>query len=126
MRFISLKSLICKGFAHSVKSDALNDNKVAFLTPAGIVFGTPEPKEIHINETTLFTYKTLLDEAVKVFEQVLECSEESQAPHDGYILLKDVEIRPYGQGTPIFLEALVLFTGEITGVFLASKQSVQN
>ena len=39
----------------------------------------------------------------------------TKAPHDGYILLKDVEINLYGQGEVVKLEALVLFTGDISG-----------
>ena len=126
MRFISLKSVICHGFADLLNSELLGDNKVVFLTPAGLVIGSPATKEISEHETTLSAYKGMLDGAIKIFDQELERSGNSQAPHDGYILLKDVEIRPYGQGSTIRLEALVLFTGEIAGVFLASKQSFQN
>ncbi len=126
MRFISLKSVICHGFAELLNSELLEDNRVVFLTPAGLVAGSPATKEISEHETTLLAYKSMLDGARKIFDQEQERSGDSQAPHDGYILLKDVEIRPYGHGSLIRLEALVLFTGEIAGVFLASKQSFQN
>ncbi len=52
--------------------------------------------------------------------------EKSLIRNKNAVLLKDVEIRLYGHGGSIPLEALVIFTGEVAGVFLSSKQSFQN
>lgn len=129
MRFISLKSAVCRTFALATDEEVFNTNKVAFITPAGFVLGNPvtqELEEIPMQDNVSFAYRAILNPVTEHFKQKLEHSENIQAPHDGYILLKDVEIRPYGQGGSIYLEALVLFTSEITGVFLASKQSAQD
>lgn len=129
MRFMSLKSAICDGFALSTKEEVFSANKVVFVTPSGFVEGSPvtqEFNEISTQDSTLLAYKGLLDTITTGFEQALERSGDSRAPHDGYILLRDVEIRPYAQETVVKLEALVLFTGDISGVFLTQKQSQQN
>ena len=129
MRFVSLKSAICNGFALSTKEEVFNANKVVFVTPAGFVEGSPvtqEFQEISTQNLTLLAYKGLLDTITTSFKQELERNQDSRAPHDGYILLKDVEIRPYVQETVIKLEALVLFTGDISGVFLTQRQSEQD
>ena len=116
MPFVSLKGAICRILARAI--DAKSGHRVTFLTPAGLVSGICASEVDQISCAGIDeSYKELLAGARAILEKDLQESA-SQTPDDGYILLKDVEIRPIGSLSGEKRERLILFVSQMTGLAL--------
>ena len=122
MQFVSLKSAICQTFASAAASGRPLGRRITFLTSAGSVTGIPVLSKSEAQDKEVNTYQNLLSDADAAFVENWRKTGASTAPHDGYILLRDVTIRPFGDTPVIKQNALVLFTGNVNGVLLESEQ----
>ena len=125
MQFESLKHNLCVAFAGIVNDDMLKNNRVFFVTPAGVISGfIASPKEGEVVDPGENAYRTVLYETHKLLKQDIDTHKSKiRAPHDGCLLLRDVEIHPLNQplSAPIIarMRNCVLFTSYVVAVFLA-------
>ncbi len=122
MQFVSLKSAICQTFASAAASGRPLGRRITFLTSAGSVTGIPVLSKSEAQDKEVNAYQNLLSDADAAFEEAWRRTGQSRAPHDGYILLRDVEIRSFGDAVVMKDPAFVLFTQSICGVLLDSEE----
>ena len=124
MQFISLKHNLCVSLAELPKLNELKNNRAFFVTPAGVFSGVLAPQ----NQEEAFdagenAYMTMLSTTYELLKNNIDMDEgTTRAPHDGCLLLRDVEIYPLNQllSTPIVkMRNCILFTSSVISVFLA-------
>ena len=116
MQFVSLKSAICRTLASAVGAES--GYRLSFLTPAGVVSGVCASE---VDQSPRSdgdeSYKELLSGAHAILNKGLQ-EGATQAPDDGYILLKDVTIRPIGTPFGEKKDRFILFINQTLGVYL--------
>ena len=122
MKPVSLKTIISRAFAEApITSTGKWELEPCFLTPMGFVFGnTSKPPLKNLNEnipkeTTHELVRVCEDELLEILKKEPDAE---QAHKDGCIVLENVRIEPFGAGTTVNLDTLVLFTDNILGVYL--------
>ena len=125
MHFVSFKHYTCVAFADLVHEDTFKHNRVFFVTPAGIISGVlASHQDDDASDLGEKAYKAVLRETHNVFQHDIEATKGNiRAPHDGCLLLRDVEVHPLDQplSAPIIarMKNCVLFSDSVIAVFLA-------
>ena len=122
---ISLKHAISCSFAGIVDMEEMKGHVVYFLTPIGLVSGKPlslaEIGEVNESNVSEFILSSVLKGAWKYVDDKMEKNQDlTRSPEDGFIILKDVCIRPMDLSSTSSTPVLVLFIDQIIGAFVGS------
>lgn len=115
----SIKQHIIKSLAACMEMESLKDGSFYLLTSLGFIEGTPDFSKVEVSEGRLPAMQYALEQAMEYYQK--QTGTTLPSDDDGYLLLKNVAIRPATGDVVYRLDNLVVFFDQIIGINIGTK-----